>query len=55
VLEQLTDTKVDVGEEEFDSAFVVVLPSPGQPRVLRLHYGASAATAVPAAESQTEP
>ena len=49
VLEQLTDTKVDVGEEEFDSVFVVVLPSPGQPRVLRLHYGASVATATPAA------
>lgn len=41
VLEELTDTKVDVGEDEFDSVLVVVLPSPGQPRVLRLHYAAA--------------
>ena len=42
VLEQLTSTRVNVGEDEFDSVFVVVLPSPGEPRVLRLHYGAVA-------------
>ena len=40
VLEQLADAKADVGEDEFGSVFVVVLPSPGQPRVLRLHYRA---------------
>ena len=39
VLGQFTDTRVDVGEDEFDSVFVVVAPSPGQARVLRLHYG----------------
>jgi broad specificity phosphatase PhoE len=50
VLKRLTGTRVEVGEEEFDSVFVVVLPSPGQPRVLRLHYGAPATTpAAPAA------
>jgi phosphohistidine phosphatase SixA len=42
VLEQLADTRVDVGEDEFGSVFVVVLPSPGHPRVLRLHYAATA-------------
>jgi phosphohistidine phosphatase SixA len=50
VLDQLTDTKVEIGEDEFDSVFVVVLPSPGQPRVLRLHYGAAAAPAGTAAQ-----
>ncbi len=39
VLEQLTDSKVEVDEDAFDTLFVVVLPSPGQPRLLRLHYG----------------
>jgi phosphohistidine phosphatase SixA len=50
VLDQLTDTKVEIGEDEFGSVFVVVLPSPGQPRVLRLHYGAAAAPAGTAAQ-----
>ena len=39
VLEQLTETRVAVGEDEFDTVFVVILPSPGQARMLRLHYG----------------
>jgi len=55
VLQQLTGTKVAVGEDEFDSVFVVVLPSPGQPRVLRLHYGGSAATPAAAAENERGP
>jgi broad specificity phosphatase PhoE len=45
VLGQLADIRIDVGEEEFDSVFVVVLPSPGQARVLRLHYGPPVETA----------
>ena len=45
VLEQLAQTKIDVGEDEFDAVFVVVLPSPGEARVLKLHYGAAPATA----------
>lgn len=40
VLEQLAGTRVDIKEDDYDSVFVVVLPSPGEPRVLRLHYGA---------------
>ena len=39
VLEQLTETRVAVAEDEFDTVFVIILPSPGQPRMLRLHYG----------------
>jgi len=42
VVGQLARTRVVIGEDEFDSVFVVVLPSPGQPRVLRLHYGGGA-------------
>ena len=30
-------------DDEFDSIFVVVMPSPGQTRVFRLQYGAAAA------------
>ena len=33
VLEQLADAKVAMNEDAFDTVFVVVLPSPGQPRV----------------------
>lgn len=39
VLQQLAEVKIDVDENEFDAIYVVVLPSPGEPRVLRLHYG----------------
>jgi 2,3-bisphosphoglycerate-dependent phosphoglycerate mutase len=40
VVEQLAGANVEVGEDEFDSVFVVVMPSPGDARVLRLHYEA---------------
>ena len=39
VLSQLSATNVAIGENEYDSIFVVVMPSPGQTRVLRLRYG----------------
>jgi len=29
-----------VGDDEFDKIFVVMMPSPGETRVLRLRYGA---------------
>lgn len=55
VLQQLAKTKIDVGEAEFDSIYVVVLPSPGEPRVLRLHYGsAGSASGGEAAAQATE-
>lgn len=45
VLEQLAGSRVEIAEDEFDAVFVVVLPSPGQARMLRLHYGGEAVTA----------
>ena len=45
VVEQLAETKIEVGEGQFDSVFVVVLPSPGEPKLLHLHYGAAAPSA----------
>jgi phosphohistidine phosphatase SixA len=40
VISQLSATSVAIGEQEYDSIFVVVMPSPGETRVLRLRYGA---------------
>jgi hypothetical protein len=40
VLNQLSATTVAFDPNDFESVYVVVLPSPGQPRVLRLRYGA---------------
>jgi len=39
VLNQLSATKIALDEGDFGSVFVVVVPTPGQPRVIRLHYG----------------
>lgn len=39
VINQLTGTELAMGEGEFDSIYVVVMPSPGETRVLRLRYG----------------
>jgi len=39
VLNQLSATKIALNEGDFGSVFVVIVPSPGQPRVVRLHYG----------------
>ena len=36
---QLGGATVTVEEDDFGSIFVVVLPSPGQPKLLRLRYG----------------
>ena len=43
VLSQLSGSSVPMAEDEFDSIYVVVMPSPGETRVLRLRYGESAA------------
>jgi broad specificity phosphatase PhoE len=47
VLQQLAETKIDLGEDDVDAVYVVVLPSPGEPRVLRLHYGPPSAGKAP--------
>ncbi len=39
IVSQLSATNVTLAENEFDPIFVVVMPSPGQTRVLRLRYG----------------
>ena len=42
VLSQLSATKSTLDEEDYGSVFVVVVQSPGQPRVVRLRYGPGA-------------
>lgn len=39
VINQLSASAVSLDSDDFGSAFVVVVPSPGQPRVVRLRYG----------------
>jgi len=41
VVAALTGQTVRIGDADYGSIFVVLLPSPGDPRVLRLNYGAS--------------
>ena len=45
VLSQLTGQSIAMGEDEFDSIYVAVMPSPGETRVFRLRYGARSAAA----------
>lgn len=45
---QLGGAAVAVEEDDFGSIFVVVLPSPGQPKLLRLRYGDAPAAPKPA-------
>ncbi len=40
VISQLSGTDYVMQDEEFDAIYVVVMPSPGETRVLRLRYGA---------------
>lgn len=39
VLSQLSGSSVAMADDEFDSIYVVVMPSPGETRVFRLRYG----------------
>lgn len=41
VISQLSGQAVAVRDDEFDAIFVVVMPSPGETRVLRWRYGAA--------------
>jgi broad specificity phosphatase PhoE len=45
VVTTLTGQSVRVAENDFGSVFIAVLPSPGDSRLLRLHYGAPVPTA----------
>jgi phosphohistidine phosphatase SixA len=44
---ELAGTAITLDEGDYGSILVVVLPSPGQPQVLRLRYGDGPATSVP--------
>ena len=39
VINQLSGQELAMGENEFDSLYLVVLPSPGETRLFRLRYG----------------
>jgi probable phosphoglycerate mutase len=41
VLSQLSGGSIAMADDEFDSIYVVVIPSPGETRVFRLRYGQS--------------
>jgi broad specificity phosphatase PhoE len=46
VLSQLSASNMTLDPDDYGSVFVVVVPSPGQPRVVRLRYGAPLAPAL---------
>ena len=41
VINQLSGHELAMGEDEFDAVYLVVIPSPGETRVLRVRYGSS--------------
>jgi phosphohistidine phosphatase SixA len=45
VLSELSATSLALAEDDFDSIFLVVMPSPGPTRVFRLRYGEAAGAA----------
>ena len=45
VLGELSASSVAIAEDDYDSIFLVVLPSPGPTRTFRLQYGAAVASA----------
>ena len=45
VLGELSASSVAIAEDDYDSIFLVVLPSPGPTRIFRLQYGATVAGA----------
>ncbi len=49
VISQLSGSDYAMRDDEFDAVYVVVMPSPGETRVLRLRYGQS----TPPAKSST--
>ena len=51
VLGQLSGESVAVRQDEFDAIYCVILPSPGETRVLRLRYG----TPPPATKGKKKP
>jgi broad specificity phosphatase PhoE len=54
VIGTLTGQEVRLSEGDFGSVFVIVLPSPGEPRLLHLQYGVEA-TSTTSTESPKKP
>jgi len=52
VISQLSGSDYVMRDDEFDAIYVVVMPSPGETRVLRLRYGAPTSPAKAAAGSR---
>ncbi len=52
VISQLSGSDYVMREDEFDAIYIVVMPSPGETRVLRLRYGTPTPPAKPAASSK---
>jgi broad specificity phosphatase PhoE len=46
VINQLSGHELAMRDDEFDSIYVVVLPSPGETRVFRLRYGAPSGSSI---------
>ena len=41
VINQLSGHELAIGEDEFDAMYLVVIPSPGETRVIKVRYGVS--------------
>ena len=52
VISQLSGSDYAMGDDEFDAMYVVVMPSPGETRVLRLRFGQSTPPAKGAKDSR---
>ncbi len=55
VVTSLAGDTVQIADDDFGSVFIAVLPSPGDSRLLRLHYGAPVPAATPATPSKAAP
>lgn len=47
VINQLSGQELAIRDDEFDALYVVIMPSPGETRLLKLRYGSASATAAP--------
>jgi len=52
VISQLSGSDYAMRDDEFDAIYIVVMPSPGETRVLRLRYGSPTPPSKPAAVSK---
>jgi hypothetical protein len=52
VISQLSGSDYAMRDDEFDAIYIVVIPSPGETRVLRLRYGQATPPTKPASTSR---